>query len=143
MDIEVTFLDEDRDRAGGQGDGVGKGRQRDIRLQSHLEANDVRIDQGIHFWMKHKVGHMEIGKDDLVEKPGKVPDKTEDLDEMASFYSFFRKEKVTGDQGDQSAGDDPKEEMEKVKHTREKDPEREQDDESCKKNHWRSRERLC
>jgi hypothetical protein len=68
---------------------------------------------------------MEIGKDDLVEKPGKVLDKTEDLNEMASFYSFFRKEEVTGDQGDQSAGDDPKGEMEEVKHTREEDPEAE------------------
>jgi hypothetical protein len=58
--------------------------------------------------MKNQKGHVEVGKDDLVEKPGKVSDETEDLDEVALIHTFLRKEKVAGDQGDQGAGDDSK-----------------------------------
>jgi len=85
--------------------------------------------------MKNKIGHMEVGEDNLIKKPEQVFEEAENLKEMALRHTFLRKEEVTGDQGDQSTGDNPKGEMEKVKHTREEDPEAEEDDESCKKDH--------
>jgi hypothetical protein len=47
--------------------------------------------------MKNKIGHMEVGEDNLIKEPEQVFEEAKDLKEMALRHTFFRKEEVTGD----------------------------------------------
>jgi hypothetical protein len=99
-------------------------------LQCASEFDDLRVDTVHHLWVKREVQYMEIGQEDLVEKPRDIPYKTYPGSGQSShLYARGLEEEVCRKIGDDGAGDNAQSQMEGVKFSREENPEYKHDEE--------------
>lgn len=73
---------------------IGKCCPGDIFLQGAVELDDFGIDECQHPRVEHKVKYVQVGKKDLVEKPGKIPKKTQPMDNQAEPYPGSKQKAV-------------------------------------------------
>lgn len=81
--------------------------------------------------MKNKVGDMEIGENDLVQKPRNVGKRKKECGSNASARWGSGEQEIGREVGDESAGDNAQRKMKRVEFSREQDPYG-KEDEKCK-----------